>query len=124
LARLRARVLVGGLAAQGMRADVMVSVFVINGNDISDSDNLPGVGTARAAHWARPRSLAGARSRSRSWPPARVRARVRAGAGGPAAAGERQREIGKPRKAIKPLHIDAPAGPTAPVLMPPTRLRA
>ena len=75
--------LVGGLAAQGMRADVMVSVFVINGNDISDSDNLPGVGTARAAHWARPRSLAGARSRSRSWPPARVRARGRAGAGGP-----------------------------------------
>jgi len=71
----------GGLAAQGMRTDTMVSVFVINGNDISDS--LPGVGTARAAHWARPRSLAGARSRSRSWPPARVRARGRAGAGGP-----------------------------------------
>jgi len=60
---------------------------------------LPGVGTARAAHWARPRSLAGERSRSRSWPPARVRARVRAGAGGPAAASEDRREIGKRRKA-------------------------
>ena len=113
--------LVGGIAAAGMRTDAMVSVFVINGNDISDS--LPGVGTARAAPSGRA-SLAGGRTLPLAFVAACAGPGARAGAGGPAAAGERQREIGKPRKAVKPLHIDVPAGSAAPVLMPPTRLRA